>query len=71
MPLHTQIVRDGQPLALRWGWWHVNCMDTAAEAEGGNLSRENVTLTREHTFTDPEDGEVLAPLPGDVLTWFR
>lgn len=49
----------------------MNCMDTAAEAEGGNLSRENVTLTREHTFTDPEDGEVLTLLPGDVLTWFR
>lgn len=72
MPLNTQIIRDRQPLKLRWGWWHVGCMMEAAEAEGANLLSEGaVTLESAHRFVDPSDGEILSLQPGDVLTAYR
>lgn len=72
MPLETQIERNGQLLPLRWGWWHVHCMVEAAKAEGVDLhSTGTHTLSQEHTFTDPADGEVLKLQPGDTLRMFR
>lgn len=72
MPLLTEITRDGEKLKLRWGWWHVNCMSDAAEAEGVRLADVGeYVLTQEHTFTDESDGEVLVLKPGDKLSMWR
>ena len=72
MPLVTEIRRDGNRLSLNWGWWHLNCMVSAAKAEGHDLFAEGkVTLTETHSFTDPEDGEVLVLMPGDELGAWR
>lgn len=30
MPLHTQVIRNGEPLAIRWGEFHVACMALAS-----------------------------------------
>lgn len=30
MPLYTEIHRDGEPIEVRWGWWHVRRMQEAA-----------------------------------------
>jgi hypothetical protein len=35
MPLSTQIVRDGKPLELRWGGFHVAAMVYAATIDSG------------------------------------
>lgn len=35
MPLHTQIVRDGKPLELRWSGFHVASMVYAASIDSG------------------------------------
>jgi hypothetical protein len=84
MPLHTQIERDGQPLELRWGWWHVQCMQEAAildvskdwgiEApwEQTPLYLKGVQMLHNGvTFEDPSDGEILELKPGDVLHMSR
>lgn len=35
MPLHTQILRDGKPLNLRWSHFHVAAMTCAAAFDSG------------------------------------
>lgn len=35
MPLHTTILRDGKPLKLKWGGFHVAAMVIAASADSG------------------------------------
>lgn len=35
MPLHTQIVRDGEPLKLRWSGFHVAAMVYAVVIDSG------------------------------------
>jgi hypothetical protein len=35
MPLNTQIRRDGKPLSVRWGGFHVACMVLAAAWDSG------------------------------------
>lgn len=35
MPLNTQIIRDGEPLSLRWGGFHVAAMVYAATIDSG------------------------------------
>lgn len=39
MPLHTQIIRDGKPLKIRWGNFHIAAMALAAsfDAKAGLL----------------------------------
>lgn len=72
MPLNTQIIRNGEPLALRWGWWHVQVMLETAELEGVDLRKKGSHTVKEAiTWEDPADGEVLPLLPGDVLTMYR
>jgi hypothetical protein len=74
MPLRTAIVRDGQPLPLRFGGWHLQCMLDVVEIETGTknpLGALPYTATAEHTFTDPADGEVLTIKPGDRLDAWR
>lgn len=35
MPLHTQVVRDGEPLQLQWGIFHVTAMVVAVAMDSG------------------------------------
>jgi hypothetical protein len=37
MPANTQIIRDGKPVLLRWGMWHVNCLYDAAALEDSRV----------------------------------
>lgn len=72
MPLFAEIIRDGEKLKLRWGWWHAHCMMTAAEEEDADLrALGEYVLKEQHTFTDESDGEVLVLLPGDALVMWR
>lgn len=83
MALRTAIIRDDEPVRLPngWGWWHVECMAKAIRAEEDQpdlalfdalcLQDGRYTLTRGHTFTDPDDGEVLVLKTGDVLKAWR
>lgn len=48
MPLYTQIERDGEPIKVKWGWWHVERMTEVAILE--HLDKDPSTpaeLTRE------------------------
>lgn len=38
MPAETQLVRDGKPVNLRWGWWHVDCLRTAVMNEDTRMA---------------------------------
>lgn len=74
MPLETQIVRNGEPIKLRWGWWHLIQMHKAADAEGklDELKQTGTTtLNTQHTYIDPADNEVLQFRPGDELREWR
>lgn len=71
MPLNIQIVRDGEPLKLRWGFWHLDCISSALRVEGKTLNDYDYVLTEEHEFTDETDGEVLKLLPGDRIQAWR
>lgn len=33
MPVSTQLIRNNQPLPIRWGHWHLECLRAAAAAE--------------------------------------
>ncbi len=78
MPVTTYLLRDGEPVTLRWGWWHIDCLWRAMCDEVGEEAlayprtymgfpnSEPFTFAAEHTFTDPSDGEVFVILPGDV-----
>ena len=80
MPVYTTLERNGTPLPLRWGGWHLECLWLAMVAEvgeealayprtwAGSPNSEPYTLTAAHTFTDPDDGEVLVIRPGDVYS---
>lgn len=35
MPLNTAVIRDGKPLALRWGGWHRGVMIYAVALDSG------------------------------------
>jgi len=68
MPLSTQIIRDGEPLELRWSLWHAACMHEAAKREGKDINQlGTVVLEENHTFVDESDGEVLNLKKGDIL----
>jgi len=77
MALCTQILRDGENLKLPhgWGWWHVECMLRVVRdevgAEAGLQQLDRHVVLKDHTFTDPDDGEVLTLKPGDQLVAYR
>lgn len=81
MALRTQIRRDGEnlPLPHGWGGWHLAVLADVIRREC-DLPAQTPMLTAftrsPHvvespvSYRDPEDGEVLTLLPGDVLdTW--
>lgn len=49
MPLHTQIIRDGKPLSLRWGDFHIAAMAVAASIDGPDKG----LFKEEHTIDNP------------------
>lgn len=68
MALQTQIVRDGAPIPLAWGFWHVTVMQRAADAEGVDIIKTGYhVMKNDATYEDPFDGEVLALKAGDQL----
>ena len=80
MPLMTRIVRDGEPLAMPygWGWWHVSVMQHVSEQETGaewpntplgESGRQ--ALANAYTYEDPSDGEILELRVGDELEMWR
>jgi hypothetical protein len=49
MPLNTRIIRDGEPLKLRWSGFHVAAMAVAASVDDPSLGKsifEDKTLDR-------------------------
>jgi hypothetical protein len=86
MPLCSQIVRDGENHSLPhgWGWWHLECITTAARAQCALPSdmpllevwsqpetQNGVELALAIGFKDPSDGEVLILRPLDRLRVWR
>lgn len=72
MSLRTQIIDGDVHRSLRWGWWHVICLTNAAEAEGVDLwDAAEYVLTQDHSFTDPDDGEVLDLPAGTTIRLWR
>lgn len=37
MPANTQIVRNGEAISLRWGWWHIEKLYEAAGNEDSRV----------------------------------
>lgn len=70
MALMAQIVDEGKPRELRWGFWHMACILGVIEKEEGDMNTVH-TVKEFHTFTDPSDGEVLEFHPGTVLHVWR
>jgi hypothetical protein len=72
MPLMTQIIRKGEPLELRWGFWHLNCIAKALDEEGveGGFP-SSYTFQNSYEFTDPADGEVFTLKAGDEVLMHR
>lgn len=47
MPLSTRIIRDGEPLSLRWGDFHVASMVYAVSIDSGIGPFENIPALKE------------------------
>jgi hypothetical protein len=86
MPLNTAIydADTNKTRALRWGWWHIECMTFAAQvhepATEGMLLLETWSYPSLQSgldiefpmgFKDPSDGEVLILNKGDRLEVWR
>jgi len=87
MPLTAKITRNEEALPLRWGFWHLMVMTEAVREElevdkehpdypllnlwSRRDTQSGFTLTKEHSYRDESDGEVLTLLPGDFLHVWR
>jgi len=62
MPLNTQIDRDGKPLEIRWGGFHVAAMVLAASMDSG-IGPFKVTPSRMSIYQtdDPEQELMVSP----------
>lgn len=69
--LNIQVVRDGEPRSLRWGWFHYASIVRALRAEGRSLNDYGYRFSAEHTFVDSEDGEVFVLAAGDEIRAWR
>jgi hypothetical protein len=76
MAVQTALIDpDGKLRQLRWGWWHVSVLSEAMQEEDPNEDRSfpkegTYTYTREHTFIDESDGEVLViPVGAKYEAW--
>jgi hypothetical protein len=74
MPLLTQL-RDetGTLVPLCWGFWHINRIFEAIEAEGVSACDVEFPYTfhAEHHFEDERDGEIFEIHPGYSYEQFR
>lgn len=71
MPLSVEVHRDNEPLQLRWGWFHLEAIQTALESEGKTLNDYDYPLQRDHTFRDVTDGEIFELKTGDRIRAWR
>ena len=55
MPLETQVERNGQPVPIRWGYFALSCMYTAAVAE--QLPDQETDAGNRFGDLDPADAE--------------
>jgi hypothetical protein len=60
MPLHTQVRRNGEPLTIRWGGFHVACMVLAAAVDSGQ-GPWDVNTWEDITGLDIRDPVVITP----------
>ena len=59
MPLETQIERSGKTLHVRWGYFHLNAMYTAAIKESVPNKKGLIAGDEEKTFGELADGELI------------
>lgn len=80
MPRTTQLVRSGEPVPLRWGWWHVAVLHDAMvkelEEAGEEISEDRFffglpnnpstyVFRKDWTYQDESDGEIFPIMAGD------
>lgn len=76
MPITTLLMRENKPVELRWGGWHVMCLQEAMIAEGEPEGAPrffmgfpnnpaNYVFKENHRFVDESDGEIFEIWPGD------
>jgi len=53
MPLNTQIIRDGKPLKIKWGGFHVVAMTLAAAFDSGEGPFDGAQKPK-YTYTEGE-----------------
>ena len=71
MPIWTELERNGNPVPLRWGMWHViKLYEAMYEEIGEEVNEDDYTFlmfpnqpgfhvfSQDHTFVDESDGEV-------------
>ncbi len=71
MPLMVEIHRDGEARPLRWGWFHLEAIHQALEAEGETLDSWDYAFKEQHRFHDTSDGEIFIIEPGDTVRAWR
>ena len=69
MPVYTEIRRNGHPVPIRWGWWHLNMI---REATGkGLMDMDGTTVEYDFAVCDPDDKEEFFLYKGDTLHAWR
>lgn len=78
MSRHTQLIREGEPVALAWDWFTLAALCQAAEAETGvsdflstdlGFGESGYTYQADHRCTSDE-GDHLDVLAGDTFRWW-
>lgn len=56
MPLNVQVIRNGEPVSIRWGEFHVAAMAVASSIDGPDkgMFKENHTISNPPPFGMPE-----------------
>lgn len=73
MPLHTQLIRNGEPLTMVWDHWALGAIMQAVEAEVGPVKGyKGHVFTEAHRIKDTEpEPTFLEILPGDEFICYR
>lgn len=69
MPVNTQIHRNGVPVRLRWGAWHLNMIE---DMVGQTLNTmDGFRVPHDVAVCDPYDREEFFLYEGDILkAWY-
>lgn len=59
MPLELQVLRNGEPRTISWGYFHLNCIYTTAIKEGAPDYKGLIAGDEEKTFGGLEDGQYI------------